>query len=284
MNERDPFEILGINVDSAMSVITAAYKMKVDICKSGSDDLEILPEIEWAYAELTDAKLRNEYRLGKGKGRDMSFDTNDKSIGEVEVHMKHENNDGKNGVWSILLSTGLFFLMVGAIGYGLYYVGAVRTDEGYEGESRQYLDNSKADATLEIPIVATDIPEISKMHTATVEALKVTATHESLIMYSEGLTATNYTMKMPRPTPTRVLIQACPNAISVNVRTGPSTSYSALGQLLQGDCVTVQGRNEDDSWVIITDSPRPSLNDGWISIKFMDMENSGEELEIIYVD
>jgi hypothetical protein len=282
MTERDPFEILGINVDSGMSVIKAAYKMKVNICKSGSDDLEMLAEVEWAYAELTDAKLRNEYRLGRVKGGDMSFETNEKGIGEDKVHMEYENNDGKNSVWSILLSTGLFFLMISTIGYGLYYVGAVRTDEGYEGESRQYLDNSKGSATLEIPIIATDIPEISKMHTATVEALKVTATHESLIMYSEGLTATNYAMKMPSPTPTRVLIQACPNAISINVRTGPGTSYSALGQLLQGDCVTVLGRNEDNSWIVITDSPRPSLNNGWISIELMDMESSGEELGVIY--
>ena len=284
MAEKDPFEILGISVDSEMSVITAAYIMKVDICKSDFKDNAMLADVEWAYAELLDAKLRNEHRLRKVKGSDMSLATNEEVIDEDKGYREHMNTDDKNGVWSVLLSTGLFLLMVGAIGYGLYYVGAVRTNEGYEAESRQYLDNSNSTATLEIAIIATDIPAISKMHTATVEALKVTATHESLLMYSEGLTATNYAMKMPSATPTKVLFQACPNAVSVNVRTGPSTSYRALGQLLQGDCVTVLGRNEDNSWIVVTDSPRPSLNEGWVSIKLMDMESDGEELEVIYLD
>ena len=284
MTERDPFEVLGINVDSEMSLIKAAYKMKVDICKSGSGDRAMLADVEWAYAELSDPRLRNEYRLRKVKGSNMSLEINEEVIGEDEVYIEHANTNGKNGVWSVLLSTGLFLLMISAIGYGLYYVGAVRTNEGYEADSRQYIDNINSTATLEIAIIATDIPEISKMHTATVEALKVTATHESLLMYSEGLTATNYAMKMPSATPTKVLIQACPNAVSVNVRTGPSTSYRALGQLLKGDCVTVLGRNEDNSWIVVTDSPRPSLNDGWVSIKLMDMESDGEELEVIYLD
>mgnify|MGYP001360505642 CR=1 FL=1 len=203
---------------------------------------------------------------------------------EGKVNLNRENNEGKSDVWSVLLSTGLFLMMIGAIGYGLYLVGAVRSTDEYGYEDRDYMNDREVSATLEISMIVTDMSVISLMHTATVEALKVTATHESLIIYSDGLTATNHAKNMPTPTPTMVLVQACPNAVSVNVRTGPSTAYSALGQILKGDCITINGRNEDGSWLIITDSPRPSMNNGWVSSELMDMKESGEYLEIIYLD
>ena len=284
MSKLDPFGILGISSDSEMSVIKAAYRMKLGLLKPDSDELDDgtqLSELEWAYSELSDAKKRNEYRAIWVKKNAMIFEYMEARADESEVNLEYE---GKSDVWSVLLSTGLFLFMIGAIGYGLYLVGAVRTNEEYGGDYRPAINKSEASAALEISIVATDIPEISFMHTATVEALKMTATDEALIMYSDSLTSTNYARTLPTATPTMVLVRACPNAISVNVRTGPSTAYSVLGQLLQGDCIIISGRNEDNSWLVITESTRPSMNEGWVSSELMDMEGLGDYLKVIYLD
>jgi hypothetical protein len=270
-----------------MSVIKAAYRMKVDLLKSGLEDLDdgiSQSELEWAYSELADVKKRNIYRANLEKVNAMPSEASEARPDAGKMDLNRKDDERKNDVWSVLLSTGLFLMMIGAIGYGLYLVGAVRSTDEYGYEDRQNMNRREVSATLEMSVVVTDMPVISLMHTATVEALKVTATHESLVIYSDGLTATNHAKNMPTPTPTMVLVQACPNAVSVNVRTGPSTAYSALGQILMGDCITITGRNEDSSWLIITDSPRPSMNDGWVSSELMEMKGSGEDLEIIYLD
>ena len=287
MSELNPFEILGISSDSEMSVIKAAYRMKVDLLKSGLAELDdgiSQSELEWAYRELSDIKKRNIYRANLVKMNIMPSEANEARPEVGKVNLDREDNKDKSDVWSVFLSTGLFLMMIGAIGYGLYFVGAVRSTDEYGYEDRHYMNESEVSATLEMSMVVTDMSVVSLIHTATVEALKVTATHESLIIYSDGLTATEHAKNMPTPTPTMVFVQACPNAVSVNVRTGPSTAYSALGQILRGDCITISGRNEDSSWLIITDSPRPSMNDGWVSSELMDMKGSGEDLEIIYLD
>jgi len=281
--ERDPYEILGISHDSETSVIEAAYKMQISALEGESsepEDAKLLDEIKWAYDELCDAKKRTEYRISKINMTGTSPRSPDVDSDEQPADVQTEGN---SEVWSVILSTGLFLFMIGAVGYGLYFVGAARNSEEYYTDRRQVADATEVSGTLQSE-AATEIPEVSIMHTGTVEALKITATHEALVVYSEGLTATNYARIMPSVTPTSVIVQGCPNAVSVNVRTGPSTAYTALGQLLQGDCVVVYGRNEDSSWFVITDSPRPSLNDGWISSEVMDMDSSGDELEIIYLD
>lgn len=283
MFERDPYEILGISHDSEMSVIFAAYKMQISAFEgeyNGPEDAKFLDEIKWAYDELRDAKKRNEYRIKRINMIGASGDSVDVGSDEQATDVQTE---GKSEVWSVILSTGLFLFMIGAIGYGLYFVGAARDSEEYYTNRRQAADATDVSGTLQFE-TATEIPEVSIMHTGTVEALKVTATHEAVVVYSEGLTATNYARTMPSVTPTSVIVQGCPNAVSVNIRKGPSTEYTALGQLLQGDCVVMYGRNEDSSWFVITDSPRPSLNDGWVSSEVMDMDSSGDELDIIYLD
>ena len=283
ISERDPYQILGISYDSEMSVIEAAYKMQISAFEVGTDspeDTKLLNEIKWAYSELSDAKKRNEYRINKIKMTDTSADRSE--IGSDE-HPVDGQTLGKSEVWSVVLSTGLFLFMIGAIGYGLYFVGAARNSEEYYTDRRQIVDTTEVSDAFQSE-TATEMPKVSIMHTGTVEALKITATHEALVMYSERLTATNYARTMPSVTPTSVIVRGCPNAVSVNVRTGPSTAYTALGQLLKGDCVVVYGRNEDSSWFVITDSPRASLNDGWISSEVMDMDSLGDKLEIIYLD
>ena len=287
MFERDPYEILGINHDSEMSVIEAAYKMQISaftIDSGTPEDTKLLDEIKWAYKELSDAKKRNEYRIIKNKMKDtLSNKTEIKSEIGSDEYQADGQTGGKSEVWSVILSTGLFLFMIGAIGYGLYFVGAVRSNDDYYADKRQIVETTEVSDALQTED-ATEMPKVSIMHTGTVEALKVTATHEALVVYSEGLTATNYARTMPSVTPTSVLVQGCPSAVSVNVRTGPSTAYTALGQLLKGDCVVVYGRNEDSSWFVITESPRPSLNDGWISSEVMDMDSSGDKLEVVYLD
>ena len=283
MNKRNPYDILGISSDSEMSVIEAAYKKYMNEAETSSaEDTEdkFRSELKWAYSELSDASKRNEYRVKKARMDDTPTNTaND------EIHQESQNlpDENKSDVLSVLLSTGLFLMMIGAIGYGLYFVGAVRNNDDYFENTDSVIEPIESSVTP-LSDLTTEIPEISIMHTATVEALKITATREALLVYSEGLTATNYAINMPSATPTEVLIRACPNAVSVNIRTGPSTSYTILGQLLQGDCVVVYGRNEESSWFVITESPRPSMNDGWVSSELIDMDSSGAELEVIYLD
>tara|TARA_B100000686_G_scaffold333171_1_gene398806 strand:- start:358 stop:1209 length:852 start_codon:yes stop_codon:yes gene_type:complete len=283
MNKRNPYDILGISSDSEMSVIEAAYKKYMNEAETSSaEDTEdkFRSELKWAYSELSDASKRNEYRVKKARMDDTPTNTaND------EIHQESQNlpDENKSDVLSVLLSTGLFLMMIGAIGYGLYFVGAVNNNDDYFENTDSVIEPIESSGTP-LSVLATEIPEISIMHTATVEALKATATREALLVYSEALTATNYALNMPSATPTEVLIRACPNAVSVNIRTGPSTSYTILGQLLKGDCVVVYGRNEESSWFVITESPRPSMNDGWVSSELIDMDSSGTELEVIYLD
>ncbi len=283
MNKRNPYDILGISSDSEMSVIEAAYKKYMNEAETSSaEDTEdkFRSELKWAYSELSDASKRNEYRVKKARMDDTPTNTaND------EIHQESQNlpDENKSDVLSVLLSTGLFLMMIGAIGYGLYFVGAVNNNDDYFENTDSVIEPIESSVTP-LSVLATEIPEISIMHTATVEALKATATREALLVYSEALTATNYALNMPSATPTEVLIRACPNAVSVNIRTGPSTSYTILGQLLKGDCVVVYGRNEESSWFVITESPRPSMNDGWVSSELIDMDSSGTELEVIYLD
>ena len=283
MNKRDPYDILGISPDSEMSVIEAAFQKLVESDKNSSEsELEnsVLSEIKWAYSELLDPNKRIEYRNEKANINDGSRDAADIGSHVSERNIRLET---KSNVWSVLLSTGLFFLMIGAIGYGLYFVGAVRNSEEYLVDQLKGVGAIESSVTP-IAMVTTGIPELSVMHTATVEALKTTATHEAVVAYSEGLTATNYAKNMPSATPTQVLVQACSNAISVNVRSGPSTAYTILGQLLKGDCVTVYGRNENSSWYIITESPRPSMNDGWVNSELIDMDSSDEYMKVINLE
>jgi len=283
MNNRDPYDILGISSDSEMSVIKAAFIKLVEALETNSGntgDNILRSELEWAYSELSDPNKRNEYRNKKG-----SIDNSVRDISEIVSDIEHPTIEveNKNELWSVLLSTGIFLLMIGTIGYGLYFVGAARSDKEYFGDGGKEIQSIGSSITP-VSVIPTGIPEISVMHTATVESLKVTATHEALVVYSEGLTATNYAKMMPSATPTSVLVQACPNAVSVNIRTGPSTAYTILGQLLQGDCFVVYGRNEESSWFAITEAPRPSMNDGWVSGELIDMDSSGNELEVIYLD
>ena len=129
MNNRDPYDILGISSDSEMSVIKAAFIKLVESLETNSGntgDNILRSELEWAYSELSDPNKRNEYRNKKG-----SIDNSVRDISEIVSDIEHPTIEveNKNELWSVLLSTGIFLLMIGTIGYGLYFVGAARSDK-----------------------------------------------------------------------------------------------------------------------------------------------------------
>ena len=52
------------------------------------------------------------------------------------------------------------------------------------------------------------------------------------------------------------------NAVSLNVRSGPSTFYGVIGKLTSGTAVNLVGRTADNTWVVVT---APGGLQGWVS-------------------
>jgi N-acetylmuramoyl-L-alanine amidase len=62
--------------------------------------------------------------------------------------------------------------------------------------------------------------------------------------------------------------QAVVNTARLNVRQGPGTDYSVIGDLKSGDDVTVTGRNAAGSWYQVS---LPSETTGWVSAGLVKM-------------
>lgn len=88
-----------------------------------------------------------------------------------------------------------------------------------------------------------------------------------------------------RPQPTRtqsITISACFNLIGLNVRSGPGVEHSDIGGLTNGQCVVLDGRNQDGSWVRIRTSNSASApRGGWVSSDYLD--SSGNFLDLLVV-
>ena len=53
----------------------------------------------------------------------------------------------------------------------------------------------------------------------------------------------------------------------LNVRTGPGTNYAKVGQVHEGDCLSVWSWNGDREWLNIT---APRVDGGWVSSRYVD--------------
>ncbi len=85
----------------------------------------------------------------------------------------------------------------------------------------------------------------------------------------------------PRPT-----LTATPSTLvgtvtsrALNVRTGPSTDYSRLFQLQEGDQVTIVGRNNDFTWYYIQSGGQL----GWVFAQYLDIFDPGGLLAVLPV-
>tara|TARA_Y100001970_G_scaffold126057_1_gene155921 strand:- start:528 stop:1421 length:894 start_codon:yes stop_codon:yes gene_type:complete len=285
---KNPFDILDISYDSGMKVIDAAYKMNLEVLNDykGTDVYDKLrDEVEWAYWMLCDAANRSRFRMDKISDKDINVDPNeilDEDLLEMSEDESEKYLGSSNKILSVVLSTGLLVLMVGAVGYALYFVGAVPESRIDESDNSSVSMITTEENVRNNAVVSTELPEVSVGHTATVVALKETATHEALLDYSNSLTATSVSRNAPTFTPTAVLRKGCIDVTSVNVRSGPGTSYKILGQLLMDDCAVIVGRNEEGTWLNILDTPRASLDDGWVSIDLIIVEGEVKDIGVIY--
>ncbi len=72
----------------------------------------------------------------------------------------------------------------------------------------------------------------------------------------------------------KATITACVNASSLRVRSGPGTEYAIVSGLEEGECVELDGRNEDGEWV--------RYAGGWMAAGFLDYVGSITELPVVY--
>lgn len=272
MDTRDPFEILDVAPDSEWRVIQVAYEMLAGQMSDVGGNGEALREITWAYETLKDPQRRLEY----AERNSLIHDGDEDADGVVGTGKQDKSSE----IISVLVSSGVFIGMVAAIGFGLYFVGAVRPP-GEDVVGRSALATAVETQTI---IGATDNPsdrEVESVaHTATVKALHATATRGALLDYTAGLTETMAAVS-DLLTPAPVEIFACPNVASVNVRDGPGTGFSAIGYILEGDCVKVSGRNEESDWIVIIDAPRPSSDGGWVSVQLMTVDGGIDDLNVL---
>lgn len=73
-------------------------------------------------------------------------------------------------------------------------------------------------------------------------------------------------------TASNTTIKGCVNVSSLNLRSGPGVNYDALGYLLKDQCIVLQGRNSDGSWV--------AFKDGWVSTYYLDISGSVKSLPL----
>jgi len=68
---------------------------------------------------------------------------------------------------------------------------------------------------------------------------------------------------------------------ALNVRSGPGVSYSVNGVVSQGEVVSVIGRNDDGSWVIIQ---TPSGLEGWVNSSYLQINVPVQSLPVVITD
>tara|TARA_A100001037_G_scaffold302611_1_gene334612 strand:- start:433 stop:1293 length:861 start_codon:yes stop_codon:yes gene_type:complete len=67
-------------------------------------------------------------------------------------------------------------------------------------------------------------------------------------------------------------LEACVTISSLNVRSGPSSSYNKITYLLEGECVTLIALNQAGTWGKIKDIPGFNSTLGWISLTYVDYD------------
>jgi N-acetylmuramoyl-L-alanine amidase len=81
------------------------------------------------------------------------------------------------------------------------------------------------------------------------------------------------------------LVQSDPAAVvltgALNVRSGPGVAYGVNGVVHQGDMVSVIGRNDSGSWVVIQ---TPSGLEGWVNSSYLQINIPVQSLPVVITD
>lgn len=89
----------------------------------------------------------------------------------------------------------------------------------------------------------------------------------------------------PRPPTARApdpIVRACFNLTGLNVRSGPGIGYEDIGGLRNGQCVTLDGRNQDGSWGRIRSSDSSTApRGGWVSVSYLDVSGDVRDLPVV---
>lgn len=83
---------------------------------------------------------------------------------------------------------------------------------------------------------------------------------------------------VPTPEPTSAVPIAVVEAPAVNVRSGPSTNYSVVGNLTAGETCPIIGRNSDASWWLLSCS---NGQRGWVSGALLAISGSQDLIPIV---
>jgi hypothetical protein len=66
----------------------------------------------------------------------------------------------------------------------------------------------------------------------------------------------------------------------LNIRRGPGTNYSVIGQLQQNDVVEIVGKNADSSWLQIV-YPAGTIGRGWVSVSYAQVSGSLASIPVV---
>src|SRR5690349_5746764 len=69
---------------------------------------------------------------------------------------------------------------------------------------------------------------------------------------------------LPRstPTPRPIWVDACVTDSTIYIRKGPGKEHEALGGMVSGTCMSIQGRTRDSSWVYMVSEDGKA---GWVA-------------------
>lgn len=88
------------------------------------------------------------------------------------------------------------------------------------------------------------------------------------------------------PSPTAAAATATPagqqgsvTAVTLNVRSAPSTTATVVGKLREGDAVGVQGRNEAGDWLFVCCVPNTQTS-GWVSAQYVSPSFAAADLPV----
>lgn len=75
-------------------------------------------------------------------------------------------------------------------------------------------------------------------------------------------------------------LRACVAISSLNVRSGPSSSYESISYLLDGECITLVAQNPSGTWALIKILPRSVDQTGWVSLTYLNYKEPDAPLPI----
>lgn len=81
---------------------------------------------------------------------------------------------------------------------------------------------------------------------------------------------------LPTATPTKSDLVLGTASDNLNIRKGPGTAYGSVGQLKQGERITIKGRNLNSSWV--------QFSRGWVSAAYLTLEGEVDRVPVVLVD